>query len=83
MIAVKAFLAISLRGIGSYSGAVAGALAVAAARSFIARYWNADARDLIVLAGLVLALVVNPTGVDRTPRWAIRRMGSVRSGGSS
>lgn len=56
MIAIKSFLAVSIGGIGRYGGAVVGALVVALVEAFAARYWTTDARDLLVLGGLILAL---------------------------
>lgn len=57
-IAIKAFMAVSIGGIGRYGGAVVGALVVAAAEGYIARYWNADVRDVVVLSAFLLILYV-------------------------
>lgn len=77
MIAIKSFLAVSLGGIGSNRGAVLGSLGVALTEAYLARYWNTDARDLIVLTGLVLVLALGRTGVPAAgaarPAWRSRR----------
>lgn len=72
MIAIKSFLAVSIGGIGRYWGAVVGALTVALVEAFAARYWTADARDLLVLAGLIVALAYG--GIAERPAWRDRRL---------
>lgn len=68
-IAIKAFMAVSIGGIGRYGGAVVGALVVAAAEGYIARYWNADVRDVVVLSAFLLILYFQA----KRPRLAVRR----------
>jgi branched-chain amino acid transport system permease protein len=72
LIAIKAFMAVSIVGIGRNGGAVFGALLVAAAQGYIARYVNADVSDIIVLIGFLLVLyvyVVRSSGDTLLPRW--------------
>jgi branched-chain amino acid transport system permease protein len=72
LIAIKAFMAVSIVGIGRNGGAVFGALLVAGAQSYIARYVNADVADVIVLAGFLVVLyvyVVRSSGDTLLPRW--------------
>lgn len=59
LIAIKAFMAVSIVGLGRNGGAVVGALAVAAAEGYIARYWSADVRDIAVLVGFLVVLYVH------------------------
>lgn len=72
LIAIKAFMAVSIVGIGRNGGAVFGALLVAAAQGYIARYVSADVSDIIVLIGFLLVLyvyVVRSSGDTLLPRW--------------
>jgi branched-chain amino acid transport system permease protein len=72
LIAIKAFMAVSIVGIGRNGGAVFGALLVAGAQGYIARYVNADISDIIVLIGFLIVLyvyVVRSSGDLRLPRW--------------
>jgi branched-chain amino acid transport system permease protein len=58
LIAIKAFLAISIGGIGSYRGAIVGAFVVALGEAYIARYWSSEVRDVAVLTGFIVVLYV-------------------------
>ena len=72
LIAIKAFMAVSIVGIGRNGGAVFGALLVAAAQGYLARYVNADISDIIVLGGFLIVLyvyVVRSSGDTLLPRW--------------
>ena len=72
LIAIKAFMAVSIVGIGRNGGAVFGALLVAGAQGYIARYVNADVSDIIVLIGFLIVLyvyVVRSAGDTLLPRW--------------
>ena len=72
LIAIKAFMAVSIVGIGRNGGAVFGALLVAGAQGYIARYVNADISDIIVLIGFLIVLyvyVVRSSGDTLLPRW--------------
>jgi len=72
LIAIKAFMAVSIVGIGRNGGAVFGALLVAGAQGYIARYVNADVSDIIVLIGFLVVLyvyVVRSSGDTLLPRW--------------
>ena len=72
LIAIKAFMAVSIVGIGRNGGAVFGALLVAGAQGYLARYVNADISDIIVLIGFLIVLyiyVVRSSGDLRLPRW--------------
>ncbi len=72
LIAIKAFMAVSIVGIGRNGGAVFGALLVASAQGYIARYVNADVSDIIVLIGFLIVLyvyVVRSAGDTLLPRW--------------
>jgi branched-chain amino acid transport system permease protein len=72
LIAIKAFMAVSIVGIGRNGGAVFGALLVAGAQGYLARYVNADISDIIVLIGFLIVLyvyVVRTSGDTLLPRW--------------
>ncbi len=72
LIAIKAFMAVSIVGIGRNGGAVFGALLVAGAQGYLARYVNADISDIIVLLGFLIVLyvyVVRSSGDTLLPRW--------------
>jgi branched-chain amino acid transport system permease protein len=72
LIAIKAFMAVSIVGIGRNGGAVFGALLVAGAQGYLARYVNADISDIIVLIGFLIVLyvyVVRSSGDTLLPRW--------------
>jgi branched-chain amino acid transport system permease protein len=58
LIAIKAFLAVSIGGIGNYRGAIVGAFVVAAAEAYVARYWSSAVRDVVVLTGFILVLCI-------------------------
>ena len=60
ILAVTSFLAVSLGGIGSDRGAIFGALAVALAEAFTARYWSSDVKELVVMVLLVVVLIARP-----------------------
>jgi len=68
VIAIKALMAVWIVGLGRNGAAVVGALVVAAAEGYIARYWNADVRDIVVLAGFLAVLYIRAT-----PDMGIRR----------
>lgn len=62
-IALKAFMAIAIVGLGNFAWAPVGALAVASLEGYTAFYWSSDYRDVIVLAlllAILLARVVRP-----------------------
>lgn len=60
LLAVTSFLAVSLGGLGSDRGAVAGAVAVALVEAFAGRYWSSDAKELVVVGLLVVVLIARP-----------------------
>jgi branched-chain amino acid transport system permease protein len=68
VIALKAFLAVSLFGIGNHRGAVVGALGVALVEAYVTRYWSSDVRSLVVLGLLLVTLVAQPSLAHRRPR---------------
>ncbi|WP_067458166.1 branched-chain amino acid ABC transporter permease [Actinomadura macra] len=62
--ALKAFMAIAIVGLGNFAWAPAGALVVASVEGYIAGYVSSDYRDVVVLSLLLmmlLAKVVRPT----------------------
>lgn len=72
LIAIKAFMAVSIVGLGRNGGAVIGALLVAGAQGYIARYWSSDSSDIIVLIGFLIVLyvyVARSSGDRLLPRW--------------
>jgi branched-chain amino acid transport system permease protein len=58
LIAIKAFMAVSIVGLGRNGGAVFGAFLVAGAEGFVARYWNPDFSDIVVLVGFLIVLYI-------------------------
>jgi branched-chain amino acid transport system permease protein len=72
LIAIKAFMAVSIVGLGRNGGAVFGAFLVAGAEGFVARYWNPDYADIVVLVGFLVVLyiyAVRSTGGRFIPAW--------------
>jgi len=67
LIALRAFVAVSVFGIGNQRGALYGALLVALGEAFITRYWSSDARSLIVL-GVLLVIFVVQSSTPSAPR---------------
>jgi branched-chain amino acid transport system permease protein len=73
LIAIKSFMAVSIVGLGRNGGAVFGAFLVAAAEGYVARYWNPDYSDIVVLVGFLIVLytyAVRSTGGRFLPAWA-------------
>ena len=77
LIAIKAFMAVSIVGLGRNGGAVFGAFLVAAAEGYVARYWSADLSQIVVLLGFIGILyvyAVRSTGGRFVPVWTrVRR----------
>ncbi|TYB43994.1 branched-chain amino acid ABC transporter permease [Actinomadura chibensis] len=64
-VALKAFMAIAVVGLGDFAWAPAGALAVASIEGYVAGYVSSDYRDVVVLSlllAVLLAKVVRPSG---------------------
>jgi branched-chain amino acid transport system permease protein len=79
-IAIKAFMAVSVFGVGRYGGAVAGALLVAALEGYVARYVSADTANLVLLIAFILILCtysVRSEGGRLLPPWLRLRRRSV------
>jgi branched-chain amino acid transport system permease protein len=71
-IAIKAFMAVSVMGVGRNGGAVAGALLIAALEGYLSRYISPDTADVVVLIAFVVILctyAVRDTGGALVPRW--------------
>lgn len=67
-VALKAFMAIAIVGLGNFAWAPLGTLAVASLEGYIAGYISSDYRDVVVLSLLLvilLAKVVRPSGRPR------------------
>jgi len=76
LIAIKAFIAVSIVGLGRNGGAVFGAFIVAATEGYVARYWNPDISEIVVLVGFLGVLyvyAVRVSGGRLVPRWASLR----------
>ena len=76
LIAIKAFMAVSIVGLGRNGGAVFGAFLVAAAEGYVARYWSADISQIVVLLGFIAILyvyAVRTTGGRFVPVWTRAR----------
>lgn len=56
LIAIKAFMAVSIVGIGRNGGAVLGAILVAGTEGYVARYWSSDVSEIVVLLGFLAVL---------------------------
>jgi branched-subunit amino acid ABC-type transport system permease component len=76
-IAIKAFMAVSVMGVGRNGGAVGGALLVAALEGYISRYISPDTANVVVLIAFVVILcsyAVRSEGGRLLPAWLrIRR----------
>jgi branched-chain amino acid transport system permease protein len=73
LIAIKAFMAVSIVGLGRNGGALFGAFIVAAAEGYLSAYWNPDISEIFVLLGFVAVLyvyAVRSTGGRFLPVWA-------------
>jgi branched-chain amino acid transport system permease protein len=71
-IAIKAFMAVSVFGVGRNGGAVAGALLVAALEGYISRYISPDTADVVVLITFIVILCtysVRSEGGRLLPPW--------------
>lgn len=80
-IAVKAFMAVSILGVGRNGGAVVGALLVAALEGYLSRYVSPDTANVVVLIAFVVILcsyAVRSEGGRLLPSWL-----RVRRGGAS
>ena len=66
-IAVKAFAATVLGGIGNLGGAVLGAFIVAIAETYTAGYLSSDMRDLAAFVIMILILFIKPNGLFGKP----------------
>jgi branched-chain amino acid transport system permease protein len=87
LIAIKAFMAVSIVGLGRNGGAVFGALLVAGVQVYVARYVSQDLSDVIVLVAFVGVLYVYAARQDGgilPARWRLRRRGPrpVRAAGA-
>ena len=72
LIAIKAFMAVSIVGLGRNGGAVFGALLVAGVQGYVARYISPDVSDIIVLVGFLIVLylyAVRSSGGRLIPAW--------------
>jgi branched-chain amino acid transport system permease protein len=58
LIAIKAFMAVSIVGLGRNGGALFGAFLVAGGQGYIARYWSNDISEIVVLVGFLCVLYV-------------------------
>lgn len=79
LIAIKSFMAVSIVGLGRNGGAVFGALLVAGTEGYVARYWSAEAANIVVLVGFLVVLYIyalRSTGAHFLPAWARLRRGS-------
>ena len=71
-IAIKAFMAVSVMGVGRNGGAVAGAFLVAALEGYLSRYVSPDTADVVVLIGFVVILctyAMRSEGRSVLPYW--------------
>lgn len=78
-IAIKAFMAVSVFGVGRYWGAVAGALVVAALEGYVARYISADTANVVLLVVFIVILCtysVRSEGGRLLPPWLRLRRGA-------
>lgn len=66
-IAIKAFAATVLGGMGNLGGAVLGAFIIAIAETYTAGYFSSDMRDLASFVILILILFVRPNGLLGKP----------------
>jgi branched-chain amino acid transport system permease protein len=66
VLAIKGFVAMTLGGVGSFPGALAGGLAIGLAEALIARYLGADYQLLIVFALFLIVVMVRPQGLFGT-----------------
>lgn len=66
-IAIKAFAATVLGGMGNLSGSVLGAFIISIAETFTAGYFSSDMRDLASFAILILILFIKPNGLLGKP----------------
>ena len=62
-IAIKAFGATVIGGIGNLSGAALGAFIIAEAETLTAGYVSSDMRDLVAFVILILILTIKPDGL--------------------
>jgi branched-chain amino acid transport system permease protein len=71
IIAIKAFMAVSIVGLGRNGGAVIGAFLVAAVQGYVARYVSQDLSDVIVLVAFIAVLYVYAAKQDGgvLPTW--------------
>jgi branched-subunit amino acid ABC-type transport system permease component len=77
-IAIKAFMAVSVLGVGRNGGAVAGALLVAALEGYLSRYVSPDTANVVVLIGFIVILctyAVRSDGGRLLPPWLRLRRG--------
>lgn len=76
-IAIKAFMAVSVMGVGRNGGAVGGALLVAALEGYLSRYVSPDTANVVVLIAFVVILctyAIRSEGGRLLPPWLrIRR----------
>lgn len=63
IITLKAFLALSLGGVGSYVGTIAGGLAVGLVEAFSAQYVGGEYSTIILLVLLLALLLLRPAGL--------------------
>lgn len=71
-IAIKAFMAVSVMGVGRNAGAVGGALLVAAIEGYLSFYVSPDTADVVVLIAFVVILctyAVRSDGGGLLPSW--------------
>jgi branched-chain amino acid transport system permease protein len=65
LIAIKAFIAVAIFGLGHYGRGVAGAFVVALAEAYLARYWNPAAQQIVILTGFLIVLYVQAAWESR------------------
>ncbi|MBS1887645.1 MAG: branched-chain amino acid ABC transporter permease [Actinobacteria bacterium] len=84
LIAIKAFMAVSIVGLGRNGGAIFGAFLVAAVEGYVSRYWNPEISTIVVLTGFLVVLYVysvRSTGGRFVPSWLrIRRRAAAAQG---
>lgn len=67
-VALKAFMAIAIVGLGNFAWAPLGALAVASLEGYIAGYISSDYRDVVVLSLLLVILLAKVVRTSGRPR---------------
>jgi branched-chain amino acid transport system permease protein len=73
-IAIKGLIAAILGGLGKTSGAVVGALVVGIGEAMIAGYLTSERASAVLFVGLIVLLLVAPTGVAAASRTLVHRL---------